>query len=315
MIAIIGVLVALLLPAVQQARAAARRIQCSNNLKQIGLALQNHHSAKRRFPPGGEGYGWCRHPEQGGTKEVRNWSGLIYLLPYLELQPVYEQLDLNSATANLIRGSAGCCGPNESLGTLLGDAVASGNDRIVATELPAFFCPSDQGETHLTLSPLYRVGSNSQFTGAKTNYDFSVSEIYDCDHWAQHDSSQRRMFGENSRTKAANVTDGLSHTIAMAESLRDIYNGDSNAWGYRAWVMVGVDVGSFGINRWQWPGVIKEPRRSQLKSWGHAGSLHGDATHVMMADASVHLLNESTDETVLEFLSSMSDDQVFESPF
>ena len=240
---------------------------------------------------------------------------MLYLLPYLELQSVYEQLDLNSATANLVRGSSGCCGPNQSLGRLFGDAVASGNAEVVATVLPVLVCPADPGESHLTLSPLFRIGSSSELTGAKTNYDFSVSNIYDCDHWAHHDSSERRMFGENSQTKAANVTDGLSHTIAMAETLRDVYNGECSAWGYRAWVTVGIDVGFFGINQWQWPGVIAAPRRSQLKNWGHAGSLHGNATHVLMADASVHMLDESTDKRVLEFLSSMADDQIVELPF
>ena len=76
-----------------------------------------------------------------------------------------------------------------------------------------------------------------------------------------------------------------------------------------------LDVGVFGINDWQWPGVIEDPRRSQLRSWGHAGSLHGDATHVLMADASVHLLNEAADPGVLEALSSMADDQAVEMPF
>ena len=314
-IAIIGILLALLLPAVQQARAAARRIQCSNNLKQLGLALQNHHSAKRRFPPGGEDYGWCRFPERGGSEKIRNWNGLIHLLPYMEQQPLYEQLDLNHATANSIRGNSGCCGPNVSLGTLQGDAVASGNDRVVATLLDVLSCPSDEGVTHVNLTPDFRIGANSTLTGAKTNYDFSASEVYHCNIWATQDSSVRRMFGENSKAKAANITDGLSNTIAMAETLRDVYNGECSAWGYRAWVMVGLDVGAFGINQWQWPGVIDDPRRSQLKNWGHAGSLHGDAAHVLMADSSVHLLHESTDENVLEYLSSMADGQTFESPF
>lgn len=314
-IAIIGVLLGLLLPAVQQARAAAQRIHCSNNLKQLGLALQNHHSAKRYFPPGGEGYGWCRFPENGGSEDIRNWNGLIYLLPYMELQNVYEQLDLDSATANLSQGSTGCCGPNQSLGTLLGDAVASGNDRVVSIELGVLQCPSDSGLTHVPLTSLFRVGAGSTLTGAKTNYDFSASHVYDCDYWNQQDDGKRRMFGENSRCSAANVTDGLSNTIAMSETLRDVYNGECSAWGYRAWVMVGIDVGEFGINVWQWPGVIDDPRRSQLRNWGHAGSLHGDATHVLMADSSVQMLHEDTDEQVLELLSSMADDEAFESPF
>ena len=84
-IAIIGVLVALLLPAVQAAREAARRMSCSNNLKQIGIALHNHHDVKLHFPPGGVNTG------QNGTRCYTTWS--IEILPYMEQQPLYDRYD------------------------------------------------------------------------------------------------------------------------------------------------------------------------------------------------------------------------------
>lgn len=84
-IAIIGVLVALLLPAVQQAREAARRMSCNNNLKQIGVALHNHHDAKLTFPPGGMQTGG------NGTPCYTTWT--IEILPYMEQQALYDKYD------------------------------------------------------------------------------------------------------------------------------------------------------------------------------------------------------------------------------
>src|SRR5688572_20064253 len=80
-IAIIGILIALLLPAVQAARDAARRTQCKNNLKQIGLALHNYHDIRKTFPPGNVTDGNLSQPNFG------NWA--IYILPYMEQEALY----------------------------------------------------------------------------------------------------------------------------------------------------------------------------------------------------------------------------------
>src|SRR5829696_74432 len=82
-IAIIGILVALLLPAIQAAREAARRAQCQNHLKNIGLALQNYHSATKRFP---KGY------VSTGAGAIEAWAWSTFLLPYLEEQGIFDQL-------------------------------------------------------------------------------------------------------------------------------------------------------------------------------------------------------------------------------
>ena len=93
-IGIIGVLVALLLPAVQSAREAARRNQCSNNLKQIGLAALNYNASHRVFPPGFLGSTDPKNfSASSGPKGPHQWIGvLVYLLPYMEAQSVFDRL-------------------------------------------------------------------------------------------------------------------------------------------------------------------------------------------------------------------------------
>lgn len=88
-IAIIGILVALLLPAVQAAREAARRMQCSNNLKQLALAAANHHDAVRHFPTGGWGWWWVGDPDRGfGKDQPGGWA--FNLMPFSEEANAYK---------------------------------------------------------------------------------------------------------------------------------------------------------------------------------------------------------------------------------
>jgi len=119
-IAIIGILVALLLPAIQAAREAARRIQCKNNLKQLGLGALNHESTHGFFPSGGWSYDWGPDPDRGfGANQPAGW--MYSLLPFI------EQQNLHDLGSGLAYGSAGC---REALTQLL------------QTRVDAFLCPS-----------------------------------------------------------------------------------------------------------------------------------------------------------------------------
>jgi len=122
-IAIIGVLVALLLPAVQAAREAARRASCSNNLKQIGLALHNYHDVQLTFPSG-----WLDNPLV--NEEGWGWSALM--LPYIEQGPLHGNLGVNHA--RLVDQLSSLNGAN-------GPAVAA----AARTVLKVFICPTDSG--------------------------------------------------------------------------------------------------------------------------------------------------------------------------
>jgi len=121
-IAIIAVLIALLLPAVQSAREAARRAQCVNNLKQLGLAMHNYHSSINCFPPGGVKPGTLSGAA-GGSWGC--WSGQAMMLPYMEQTPVYNSINFNTA----------CVGDSGNMGNQF-------NTTGVTTTIQAFLCPS-----------------------------------------------------------------------------------------------------------------------------------------------------------------------------
>src|SRR5438093_9698429 len=107
-IAIIGVLVALLLPAVQTARESARRMACSNNLKQLGLALHNYHDTFQRFPPAGLNYGWCLNPPPAtglAENKILNANGLAMMLPYYEQGALAQQIWPTEPASEIIGGN------------------------------------------------------------------------------------------------------------------------------------------------------------------------------------------------------------------
>ena len=152
-IAIIGILIALLLPAVQAAREAARRAQCLSNVRQMGVALHGYHAAVGRFPPSGLGYGWCKNPQYNANSTIQNVNGLLLMLPYLDLQAMYDQYDHGSAASSIMTGPPGYNAT--ATAPLAGDPVASGNAEIVAQRLSIFTCPTDSGPPRLDNGQYY----------------------------------------------------------------------------------------------------------------------------------------------------------------
>ncbi len=312
-IAIILILLSLLLSAVQAAREAARRIQCSNNLKQVGLALQNYHSAFNLFPPAGINYGWCQkpNPATGLSKDrILNVNGLSMLLRFMEANAFANQYDWSSSASNVLEGNNSCCSPTNATEPLAGSAITSGNHKLLSRVQPTLVCPSESASLLLPATGIFSIGGTSPGAerGAMTNYDFSVSVSIRCKHWSTVPAASRRMFGENSRTRFAELTDGSSNTIAFGETTLDVVNGSGPAWGYRGWAMVGIDIGSGdGINNWEHPAKLFPPKFGRLGSWGRAGSHHPGGCNVAFADGATRYFAESIDKNVARNIVMIAD--------
>jgi prepilin-type N-terminal cleavage/methylation domain-containing protein/prepilin-type processing-associated H-X9-DG protein len=299
-IAIIAVLIGLLLPAVQKVRESAARSQCSNNIKQIVLALHSYEGANQRLPPAGRSYGWT-YNQQFQDPVIYNSNGLVLLLPYLEQGNLANRFNPNAASGDLMFTC--CCSLGQSSNKLAGDAVAGGNAALAANQLTVFRCPSDSGDPKEPNNDCY--SPKTGFVGSKTNYDFCTSSRYDANAWSREPATSRRMFGENSTTRLTDVRDGTSNTIAIGEQTLNVYNGTCTAWAYRGWVQVGVNPAN-GINVWElsWTPPAQPGR---LASWSFAGSLHTGGANFGFADGAVRFLSENTNTTILDRLSAMAD--------
>lgn len=191
-IAIITILIALLLPAVQQAREAARRTRCRNNLKQIGVALHNYTDIHRVFPSG-----WIGVDAATGAPFVEGtsgWGWATMLLPYMDQGPLYNQLDTNLPV------------------------LAVENGVSIQTHLEIFRCPSDTGDE------MWQI--NEESTGdplaelASANYVACVGtiEMEDCEGQpAPFVCKGNGAFYHNSKTGFRDLTDGASQTILVGE--------------------------------------------------------------------------------------------------
>jgi prepilin-type N-terminal cleavage/methylation domain-containing protein len=319
-IAIIGLLVGLLLPAVQGAREAARRTLCANNLKQCGTALAGYEHQNARFPAAGRGYSWCdsnRSVTSGnvtltaeGDPQIYNSNGLVELLPFLEQQTIYDLYNHQEAySACGGRGANGGVSWRNMAGELEGNPATNGNEAASKTRLPVFRCPSD-GQTPRALDGVY--GS-----GAHTNYDFisvataisdPTTEALFCNYWRQAGVNQR-MFGQNSRTTAGHVRDGLSNVLAMGETTVWHVGGQGFAWGYRCTTMQGIDVSV--IN--DWTSNVSPPQTPTVGRVGvntrSAASLHPGGCHFLVGDGTTRFVSETADPAVLRTLARMRDGQ------
>lgn len=319
-IAIIAVLIALLLPAVQQAREAARRSQCKNNMKQIGLALHNYHDSFNCFPYS-VSYsrsctaGTAATPPRGYSLNHRGW---LLVLPYMDQAPLYNRFNFNlSASTAQGTAGAGVTHPGPQPGQ-----AGNANDVVVATKLPMFLCPSDNGpeEMNTATNVNYSIApGTSNLLGAFTNYEFSVRRTSSsCNAFNLESTNQdRRAFGFDACSKIRDITDGTSNTVVVAETLRRVFNGTyGSTWGYAKWVGNGVDLAyPQGINFWRccsWdsPPFERPIIVGRLGDWGTVGSLHTGGAHILLGDGSVRFLSENVAATTRNRLTYIADGEV-----
>lgn len=188
-ITIIGILITLLLPAVQAAREAARRMQCSNNLRQLGLALANYESACRCLPPG---VLW--KDAMYGPSRI-NFH--VHLLPYEEQGTLYDQIDWTPSLA-------------------WADPV---NQDVVKTAIPAMLCPSD-GLGGRTATTSWGIYARTNYFGVFTGYQ--IGDLHYPGKPAPMPASPdmpRACFDVNRGTVMSEISDGTSNTMCIAESL------------------------------------------------------------------------------------------------
>lgn len=326
-IAIIAILVSLLLPAVQQAREAARRTQCKNNLKQIGIALHNYHDVYKSFPMGHTAhFGNWRDPSgtdrvgyaHSGTTSANfpkaNWSWMAYILPMLEQANAFNTLNVSGRRAD------------EALATAEGL-------RVLQTPINAFLCPSDS-KPSLTDSFRDVEASNSE-----TDIPVIISN-YVGSNRGQANSAQTRgrmdrftdgLFYVNSKIRMRDITDGTSNVLAVGERAWQYSatdgNGDrqmveskaglalvlrattdSNRACFGCGYSDALGVAGTGINHsnvLNSSGTFDSNRARSTYSSSHTGG-----AQFLLADGSVHFLSENIDVNLFEYLGERADGEV-----
>ena len=233
-IAIIGILIGMLLPAVQQVREAARRIQCANNIKQIVLGLHNHESSLQQFPAGRLGYDTDRpdiwnlfgksrmgnSPVTGLDLESEGASLFAAILPYLEQTSALEVINLKDVP---IWSANTTWAPTS-------DPIVEASIAMISRQLPVYVCPSDNleptcnGSHGVNINPAtgsYAGCMGDAPTGAQFQKKYSGFGSPD---------QARGVFVYVTKFGFRSITDGSSNTIFIGETQEGHRAGQSNIW-------------------------------------------------------------------------------------
>ncbi len=320
---ILGVLFALLLPAIQSARQASRRVRCMNNLKQLGLALHNYEASWGAFPPP-----LLLKAGLGRTPVAKGWSAHARLLPFHQQGNLFNSINFISSFES------------------------PSNQTVMVTEVATYSCPSDVDRP--TLTGLSAFASNVD--AAATNYAVCMGDWFVWGGFGENGS--RSAFSPNQVRKLEAFTDGLSSTLMMSEVLRkqhqitecggllvglnsdevpgtdvrgprrEIVSDQSHCspWdgGHSAWVAGGVDQTGFTTAK---PPNSRLPTDSPpgqetdiigVREWLGgptyaavlARSRHPDGVNGLLADGSVRFFNRTINPSVWRALGTMNSGEI-----
>ncbi len=271
-IAIIGILIALLLPAVQAAREAARRSQCSNNLKQLGLALQNYHDTFKSFPPA-----WVISRGGAATpNDYPHWGWGALLLPFIEQQAMHDGLNV---------------GPSHVIDAASVPATLA----LLQTPLSGYRCPSDTGpELNVGRAQSGIEPATSNYVGAMRSYSGNVTVPHN-----NNENRERGIFVENKGTKIRDILDGTSNTISVGERRWQFKATNGSQRQARAALIIGVRRrnNNPGWHRGDQIGIgrtrlnFNAPNNSRARRG--FSSKHPGGSQFAFADGSSHFISET----------------------
>ena len=277
-IAIIGVLIALLLPAVQAAREAARRMQCSNNLKQMALAFQNYHDVSGRLP----------QADEGGMALSRA-SALTAILPYLEEGNSYQQYDFTKGNSDPV------------------------NEQVVSQRIGVYLCPS--GALRRAI-PIPGCDANNRAPGTYA-VSTGSGDPWGTTATGEPNNGAIVNTGSG-QTAMRDLLDGTSKTLLVGESAWNFADylftsgpcKDQVRWGFSYWSSPYPLATAFSTKGVFNPKSMSgdSTRLANFRS-DHAGGV----VNFVHCDGSVHSLNDSIDHAVLDALATRAGREAFDS--
>ena len=281
-LAIIGLLISMLLPAVQSVRGSARRSTCLNNLKQIGLAMLNYESSHMALPEGlAHRSDNLEAPRSDRSDRGLGWAWSSQLLPQLEQIAIYDRLDFNEKISSDV------------------------NRDVVAITLSVAICPTaGQPFTHLQIGD---PASPKEFAlidpgMATSNYKVCAGSFDGGNKWDSPKAQKNGIYAEESETTFAQITDGTSNTIMAGETLyygngsdRDrpgAFHFDPRLYGAVGEVdgLAGASESQFGVGQFEMnPGLLA----SQTAKRNAFASNHPGGTNMLLADGSARFVRET----------------------